>query len=78
MRNWLYIAETDAEGRVDWVWVKPPHADVARPVDPAKDRFDPEASGEFAGGSRQAILDWLEGVARAGSAQLRPAAPEAG
>ena len=55
----LYIAETDALGRIECVWVKRPEAKRSRVFDPIRHKFDPSEPADFHGSKRMAIMSWL-------------------
>lgn len=55
----LYVAETDCDGRVEWVWIVHNKHQSIRPFDFATDRFDPNQPNEFFGASPMKIIAWL-------------------
>jgi hypothetical protein len=59
MDKLLYIAETNACGDVECVWIKPPGQLTARIFEAGNYRFDPRVPAEFHGASPSAIGAWL-------------------
>lgn len=60
MDKLLYIAETNARGEVECVWIKPRGQRTARNFEAGTDRFDPTVPAEFHGASPSAIGAWLK------------------
>ena len=58
-RATLYIAETNPDGHIEWVWVAGPGRRAPKPFDPAKDKFDPARTAEYAGAGQEAVISWL-------------------
>jgi hypothetical protein len=58
-RKTLYIAETNADGHIEWVWVARPGRRAPRPFHPAKDKFDPGRTAEYVGAVPKAVISWL-------------------
>ena len=58
-RTTLYIAETNADGHIEWVWVTRTGRRAPKPFDPARDKFDPGRKAEFAGTGQKAVISWL-------------------
>jgi hypothetical protein len=59
MKNARYIAETDGDGLIAWVWRFGPNDRIAHPVNPS--RYDPADldGADFHGASQVAIREWL-------------------
>jgi hypothetical protein len=62
----LYVAETNDEGHIAWIWIAQAGQRSSKPFDPAKDRFDPSRRAEFAGAGQMAIRSWLAASTSAG------------
>lgn len=56
----MLIAETDAEGRVVWVWMSASGTGRPRPVEPGQPCAAPPHGLEIVGAERAAVLAWLE------------------
>lgn len=54
-----YIAETNGEGIIEWVWVARIDQPTSRPFNPSVDRFDPRHPAHFHGAHPAAIMSWL-------------------
>lgn len=54
-----YVAETDEEGGIVWVWVGRTAGRGARPFNPDRDSFDPGLLVEYTGAPETAMKSWL-------------------
>ncbi|MEL6377123.1 MAG: hypothetical protein AAFQ04_08010 [Pseudomonadota bacterium] len=59
MRGYL-VAETDASGKVEWVWVRHKGQRLARPVDRSAFQVSDIRGFEVHGASELAVRNWLE------------------
>lgn len=55
----IYVAETNGDGHIEWVWVFRRRSRTAKPFDPRRERFDPFRPAEFVGAPPMAMMSWL-------------------
>ena len=55
----VYVAETDANGVIECVWIDAQGQRSVRPFNPRLHRFDVKAPAEFLGAASAAITSWL-------------------
>ncbi|MGD9295472.1 MAG: hypothetical protein PVI41_11360 [Roseobacter sp.] len=55
----VYVAETDENGRVEWVWVSEPGRTPARPVRNFSSHMEKLQTGEVVGAPRAAVVNWV-------------------
>ncbi|WP_109468290.1 hypothetical protein [Albibacillus kandeliae] len=69
MQKLTFIAETDTQGRVAWVWAKRPAWKAARPADARSISASDLARAQFHGAAEDDIRAWVSAQARGGRAQ---------
>jgi hypothetical protein len=58
-RTTLYVAESDEQGHIEWVWVMRSGQRAPKPFDPRSDMIKTDLTVDCAGAGRMAILSWL-------------------
>ncbi|SLN13392.1 hypothetical protein ROA7450_00182 [Roseovarius albus] len=55
----VYVAETDGDGAIVCVWVKPERGRNAAPFDPKLHKFDTKKTADYYGANPMAVQSWL-------------------
>ena len=55
----VYVAETDEDGDVQFVWIAKNGRRTVRPFDPTRHKFHPDTPAEYSGAQKAAIASWM-------------------